>query len=156
MTELKKSVRVTKSSVTMDGEIMYLRLLAVNSRKKVPLGRVMSFENAPIPLSMFTEDGEMISCAKSQIVPCLEGLTESEKVLCIQSCDTIIYDGHACIQMMDVPQMSGTVMFEDMARQFFDCILNKSKHSNDGSSVTKLHVVFDRYLQGSIKGQTRQ
>ena len=105
---------------------------------------------------MFTEDGEMTSCAKSQIVPCLEGLTESEKVLSIPNCDAIIYDGHACIQIMDVPQMSGAVMFEDMARQFFDFILNKSKHSNDGSSVTQLHVVFDRYLQGSIKGQTRQ
>ena len=122
-----------------------------NFRKMVSLTRVMSFENTSVPLSMFTEDGKMISCAKSQIVPCLEGLTES-----IPSCDTVIYDGHVCIQMIYLPQISGTVMFEDMARRFCDFLLNNSKHSNNGSSVTQLHVVFDRYLRDSIKVQTMQ
>lgn len=98
MAGMKKSVRVKKRAVTMDGEIKYLRLLPVNSRKKVPLSRVMSIENAPIPLSMFTEDGKMISCAKSQLVPCLEGLTESENIVSIPSCDAVIFYGHMCFR----------------------------------------------------------
>ena len=38
------------------------------------------------------------------------------------SCDVIIYDGHSCIQVMDVPQISGPVMFEEMARQYIHCL----------------------------------
>jgi len=39
---------------------MYLRLLAVNTVKKVPLQRVMVFENAPVPMSIFIDDGTMV------------------------------------------------------------------------------------------------
>ena len=46
-----RSVGQTKSKpVKMNGEEMYLRLLAINSFKKVPLDRVLSFENAHVPL----------------------------------------------------------------------------------------------------------
>ncbi|MCG7875887.1 MAG: hypothetical protein N0C90_06120 [Candidatus Thiodiazotropha endolucinida] len=155
-TGMKRSVKVKKRAVTMDGEIMYLRLLAVNSRKKVPLSRVMSFENAPVPLSMFTEDGKITTFVRSQLVPCLEGLVESETINTIPKCDAFIFDGHACIQMMNIPQISEAVTFEEMASRFFAFVLKTSKLSNNGNSVAQLHIVFDRYLKDSIKGQTRQ
>ena len=40
---------------------MYIRLLAVNAIKKVPLHRVMAFENAPVPMSIFNEEGTVVS-----------------------------------------------------------------------------------------------
>ena len=53
---------------------MYLRLLAINAYKQVLLKRVMSFENATVPLSLFTDDGEMISPTKSDFMHKLEEL----------------------------------------------------------------------------------
>ena len=37
-----------------------MTLMAVNTRTKVPLQRVMSFENTNVPLSMFKEDGSIV------------------------------------------------------------------------------------------------
>ena len=60
MTEMQKTVPVQSKNVTINVEVMYLRLLAMNAFKK-SLERVLSFENAPVPLSMFSDDGSMIS-----------------------------------------------------------------------------------------------
>ena len=51
---------------------MYLRLLAINADKRVPLQRVMSFESATVSLILFTDDGEMISSTKSDLMQKLE------------------------------------------------------------------------------------
>ena len=45
MTEMQKTVRIKFNSVTFNGEVMYLRLFAMNS-----------FEQSPIPDSMFKND----------------------------------------------------------------------------------------------------
>ena len=50
MTNMQKTVKVMSKTVVMNGEVMYLRLLAVKSFKKVRLQRVLSFENAPLSL----------------------------------------------------------------------------------------------------------
>lgn len=57
MSELNKTVKVHNKNISLNGEVMYLRLLAVNAMKKVPLQRVLSFENSPVPLSIFADDG---------------------------------------------------------------------------------------------------
>ena len=54
MTEMQKTVRIQSNSVTINGEIMYLRLLGMNSFKEDPLVSVLTFENAPMILSMFS------------------------------------------------------------------------------------------------------
>ncbi|CAC5402432.1 unnamed protein product [Mytilus coruscus] len=147
-----KKVKIKKSSVIMDGEIMYLHLIAVNSRKKVPLSRVMSFENAPVPQSMFTDDGKMTACVKSQFVECLDGVCQSEKMTSLYRYNALIYDGHSVVQMLNLP--SGTVVpttFEDMAKRFFDNIFSHSRHCNNNRPVKQIHIVFDRYLEESIK-----
>ena len=58
----------------MNDEIMYLRLLAVNAINKVPLERVMAFENAPVPMSLFTEEGTMHSGDKAEFMHQLQNL----------------------------------------------------------------------------------
>jgi len=56
-TTSSKSGSRSNSSKPIDGEEMYLRLLAINAFKKVPIDRVISFENAHVPLSLFNDDG---------------------------------------------------------------------------------------------------
>ena len=53
-------------------EVTYLRLMAVNSLKNVPLQRVLAFENTPVPVSLFNEDGTLVTCKKSDFMHKLE------------------------------------------------------------------------------------
>ena len=76
MSDMIKPAKIGKKSVVMNGETMYMRLLSVNANKKVPVKHVFSFENAAVPLSLFTEDGEMITTVKSQFMHKLESLTK--------------------------------------------------------------------------------
>ena len=62
---MKQSVQVRNKKINLDCEEMYMRLLAANGVKRVPLERVMSFENAPVPLSIFNEDGTMVNLISS-------------------------------------------------------------------------------------------
>ena len=109
MTDIRRKLKVHHKDVTIDGEVMYLRLLAVNARKNVPLKRVLSFENAPVPLSLFTEDGCMTACAKSDFMHKLEELIPGDKVTAIPSCDAVVFDGHASIQMLGAPTSLGNI-----------------------------------------------
>ncbi|KAH3834577.1 hypothetical protein DPMN_107907 [Dreissena polymorpha] len=52
MASSKQEVRTRSKSIYMNEGEMYERLLAVNSYNKMPLQRVLSFENAPVPLSL--------------------------------------------------------------------------------------------------------
>ena len=48
--------------------------MSVNARKRRPLTRVMSFENAPVPLSLFNDDSSMHSSKKSDFMHRIEEL----------------------------------------------------------------------------------
>ncbi|CAC5410089.1 unnamed protein product [Mytilus coruscus] len=50
---------------------------------------------------MFTDDGKMTACVKSQFMECLEGVCQSEKMTSIDRCNALIYDGDAVIQMLN-------------------------------------------------------
>ena len=47
MKDMIKTTKLAAKQVSMNAEVMYLRLLAINASKKVPLLRVLSFENSP-------------------------------------------------------------------------------------------------------------
>ncbi len=52
-TDMAVKIKINKKSLQADSETVYLRLMAMNTKKKVPLLGVMSFENRNVPLSMF-------------------------------------------------------------------------------------------------------
>ena len=60
----KPLVKCKSKEVPIGREEMYLRPLAINSFKKVPLERVMSIENAPVPLSLFDDHGKTVAKKK--------------------------------------------------------------------------------------------
>ena len=68
MTEMKRTVTVKDKRVTINGEVMCLRLMSVNTRKKMAPRRVMSFKNASVSISSSGDDGSMHSSKKSDIM----------------------------------------------------------------------------------------
>lgn len=156
MTEMHKTVKLKAKSINMAGEIMYLRLLAINAVKRVPLQRVLAFENAPVPLSLFNEDGTMSACTKSDFMHKLEEIVTDEIKRKLEvPVDAVIFDGHAVIQALPPPPCSPLqATFLDVAKGFHSYIKGASK--NISTTVTQVHVVFDRYLENSIKSQTRE
>ena len=133
----------------MNGEDTYLRLLAINAFKKVPLDRVLAFENAHVPLSLFSDDESMMSCKKSDFLEKLENLAGSENILrSIEPPDCIVFDGMATIQMLPAPTDT-KYTYQQMGAAFWIHIFNCS------AGVSNIHVVFDRYQTDSLKSQTR-
>ena len=86
MSDMQKTVIVKAKSVVMNGEVMYLCLFAVNSLRMELLERVLSYKNAPAPLSIFNEDGSLIACVKSDFMRKLESMCET-KVTTIETTD---------------------------------------------------------------------
>ena len=145
-----KSVGQTKPKrAEMNGEDTYLRLLAINAFKKIPLDRVLAFENAHVLLSLFSDDESMMSCKKSDFLEKLENLAGSENILrSIEPPDCIVFDGMATIQMLPAPTDTKDT-YQQMAAAFWTHIFNCS------AGVSNIHVVFDRYQTDSLKSQTR-
>ena len=61
-------MRCKTKDIPMNGEEMYLRLLAVYAYKKVPLERVLAFENATVPLNIFCDNGKNVTTKKSDFL----------------------------------------------------------------------------------------
>lgn len=154
MSEMRQKVKVRNKNISINAEIMYLRLLAVNSKKKVSLKRTMSFENAPVPLSMFKEDGTMMSCVKSQFMHKLEETVPGAKITAIESCDVVIFDPHAIIQMLgNKIVQQGETCYKTTAIKFIEYII--SRCNSIGNDITEIHIIFDKYYEESIKSGTR-
>ena len=145
MSDMIKPSKVGKKNIVMSGESMYIRLVAINAHKNIPIQQVFSYENAAIPLSMFSEDGQMISTTKSNFMHKLESVSPG-KITTVQNIDAILLDGHAVIQVLKPNQMETT--FNDMAKQFMNYVVNNRTEQ-------QIHVVFDRYFSDSLKSQTR-
>ncbi|XP_053373036.1 uncharacterized protein LOC123541526 [Mercenaria mercenaria] len=148
MSQKPKRIRLESKELPINGEEMYLRLLSINSFKKVPLKRVMAFENAPVPLSLFTDSGEILSTKKADFMLKLEELVSEKVTRSVGNVDCIIYDGMAVVQMLQTVYAS-LKLYREMADAFWQFILSKS------STSTNVHVVFDSYLDNSAKSQTR-
>ena len=147
----KTFVKCKSKEVPIGREEMYLRLLAINSFKKVPLERVMSFENAPVPLSLFDDNGKMVANKKSDFMEKLEFLLDPTLIVKdIDAVDAIIFDGMAVIQMLKPVVSPVKTTYSDLASIFWSYVLNKSQ------GINTIHVVFDRYFENSLKSQTRE
>jgi hypothetical protein len=150
MGSVKSKGRFKLNTVPIDGEEMYLRLLAINAFKKVPLDRVLSFENAPVPLSLFTDDGLFMSTKKSDFLEKLENLItpNNDEFNASSIADCFIFDAMAVVQMLQ-PQSGIKTTYQMMAFSFWQYILSHSQ------GALHIHVVFDRYILDSLKTQTR-
>lgn len=116
----------------------------------MPLDRVLSFENAPVPLSLFHDDGTMTSTKKSDFLEKLENLVGPENIpRSAQDVDCVVFDGMAIVQMLQPPTGSKPT-YQQMAERFWTYIISACR------PTSHVHVVFDRYEENSLKSQTRQ
>ncbi len=93
--------------------------MAINAVKDVPLSRVMAYENAPTPASLFTPEGVMHSGNKSDFLHKLVNILPEhmQNIKEIEGCDAAIHDGHAVVQAMGKPDVTNKT-FNDMCKRF--------------------------------------
>ncbi|KAH3897357.1 hypothetical protein DPMN_021545 [Dreissena polymorpha] len=143
-----KKQKTQKSQVC--GENMFQRRLAINANKKVLAERLFSYENATVPVSMFSEEGKMIIAKKSAFMHKIEGLL-TDVLHDIEKPDTIIFDGTAIIQSIVIQSEQST--FKDMTTLFENYIVSTSRKYK---SVQQIHIIFDTYSENSLKEETRR
>jgi hypothetical protein len=135
---------------------MYLRLLAINARKQVPIERVMAYENAGVPLSIFSDEGTILSCKKSVFMQKLEGLLPDEPITSITGAHAMILDANAIVHTLKVPDgTGGEIRYTDMAASFVAYSLGMCRKTC-GDRLSQFHVVFDWYFAHSVKYATRE
>ena len=122
-----------------------MRLLSINIKKKIPLKRVRSFENPQYQsFSLFREKGSMLTATKSQFMHNIEDLLP-KRVTPVSYIDAVLFDATVVIQNQRKR------VCNDMQEQFMKYTM--SAVSKDASQI---HLVFNRYMENSIKSQTRQ
>ena len=93
----------------------------------------------------------MVTTKKSDFLEKLEKLIQPESVVrTVSEKDTFVSDGMAIIQMLQAPASVAKPMYNDMASLFWKYSLSAS------GGVQNIHVVFDRYIENSLKLQTRE
>lgn len=85
----------------------------------------------------------------------LEKLAADQNIVEINADDAVIFDGHADIQWISLPDNSvKKVTFQEMGTRFLSHIL-KSIEGMPSGGKGDIHVTFDRYLESSVKLQSR-
>ena len=150
MAEINHKVKIKNKEVNMDCEAMYMRIMAVNTRKKIPAKYVMSFENTSVPAALFKEDGSLLLPKnKAEFLHMLEGLLPAQ--VSVPTANCIIFDGHAVMRKLPFPSLNANATYRTMAEGFVNYITHIAKrHSAD-----EIHIVFDKYYPYSTKTQAR-
>jgi hypothetical protein len=137
----KKQITIG-STGTFDTELIYSRVMGLIHTRQVDLENIFEHELAPVPTSMFKENGDIRSGVKAGLKGKLQ-VEQSARILL--PAEVIIIDGCAMFWVLHWPT-SGTV--EDYINIFVEYVLKKL-HDSD------TYVVFDRYYDYSIKSSTR-
>ena len=141
----KKFVSVGTEKV-YDTTVIYSRVIGIQaSSRELDLKKVLSYELAPVPTSMFHDSGAARMCkAKSDLKKRLARETSSKVVETNQA--AVVLDGSAILWVVHWPAI-GTVV--DFVNNFKKYISNKL-HESD------VYLVFDRYRDYSTKSVTRE
>ena len=143
MSVTRKALKVGSTPV-IDTNIIYSRVLVLQQSRDIDLNKVLQYELAPVPTSMFDEDGLMrITKSKSTLKRKLQ--VEMSFRLATNP-DVTIIDGCAILWLIHWPN-KGTV--QDYVNNFVSYVSTRTNKSD-------VHLVFDRYHNYSIKSGARQ
>jgi len=152
--DMSKPMKTNKRDKLMvDSEVLFRRLLAVSKKRDVSLEQVLTHELAPVPPSLFNNDGTMRKTNKADLAKKLEANCEEVQVLepSDQHDTAYVIDGMALLQALDEAQFD---TFDDLGRTIMQKIQSLLA-SNQG--VTSVTLVFDRYdVPLSIKQLERE
>ena len=142
MAASKKHIEVGDTRV-YQAELIYSRVIGLQCSRDINMKDILEYELAPIPTSMFSENGQMrISKSKAVLK---KKLQVEHSCRTSMKADAVFIDGCAALWVMHWPS-SGTVL--DFASNFLHYITNLMQDSD-------VYLVFDRYSKPSIKDQTR-
>ena len=109
----------------------------------------MSYELSPIPYALTHHDGSLRKTTKSQLVDILEKNVEVFPHIQSTPSNTVyIMDGMAVLQMM---KSANAATFGELAVKYYDFFTSPLSTRKCKS----VHVVFDQYVENSIKSGER-
>ena len=129
-----------------DTTVIYSRVIAIQgSSRELDLKKVLSYELAPVPASMFHDSGAARMCkAKSDLRKRLARETSLRIVETNQP--TAVLDGSAILWVVHWPA-KGTVV---------DFVNNSKKYISNKLHESDVYLVFDRYRDYSAKSVARE
>ena len=145
LSEMRKSIKVGESKV-FDTELIFSRLVCLQaSSREVNLKELLAYELAPIPTSLFSENGSMRVAKSKSVLKQLLKVDVSARATRYDISRAIIY-GSAILYTIRWPS-SGTV----------GDFVTKYRHFIESKLVDKdVYVIFDRYREYSTKCTTRE
>ena len=130
----KKQIKLG-SQDCYDTDLIYSRVMGLMSSREIDLKELFSHELAPVPTSMFEDNGDMrITKSKSALKQKLQ-VEQSSHTL--SSPDTIIIDGGALLWIIQWPKQG---IIQDFVNNVLEYVFRKLEHSD-------VYAIFDRYLQ---------
>lgn len=150
MTKKVKVKAGDEKSITVHADRdLFGRLLIVANARQINLMDVLSYELSPIPCSLAHQDGSLRKNTKSHLAGIIEKLVTVVPQLQPSPENTVyILDGMAVIQMI---KSGRTATFGELAKHYFNTFTSPlSTHK-----CYCVHVVFDQYLDDSIKAGER-
>ena len=141
----RKHIKVGDTKV-YDTELIFSRVIGLQaSSREVDVKELLSYELSPVPISMFTEFGEMrVAKAKSNLKKVLQ---KEVSARCIEKqITTLVIDGCAIFYVLSWPPSSGTVG---------DLVVTYRAYIEKRPKTYDVYLVFDRYREFSTKSVTR-
>ena len=130
----------------VDHTLIYARTMCLlSSSRDINMDDVLEFELAPVPTALFNEAHEMRAVTKSALKSKLSVAHSSRKFDAVPL--IVIID--ACAMLWCIPWPAQPATISSYVAAFTTMVKKKLSESQ------VLHVVFDRYYKGSIKGATR-
>jgi hypothetical protein len=138
----KKHVKIGKDCI-FDTDLIYARVMGLMHSRDLNLENIFHHELAPIPTSMFKDNGDMrITTSKATLKTKLK---VEQSFITFQQANATIIDGCAALWVVHWPTQGTVQTYLD---GFFKYILEKLSEQD-------VYLVFDRYYNYSIKSGTR-
>ena len=144
-----KVSRGKENTIKVDRNILQRLITAYRAGRDVNLENILQHELMTIPLSLATTDGSLHSTNKSVLANILTQQVEtSANVAVDEASSCLLIDGQALVMALGKPQ--GIKTFGDFANIFTETVFKMGAKYHQ-----RIDVVFDRYLDESIKSGTR-
>ena len=131
-------------TVNADRDLFGRLLIAANARR-ISLMEVLSYELPPVPYWLSYQDGSLRKITKSVLSSIIEKEVNVAPRLPVSPLETVyILDGTAMVQMT---KSGGASTFGDLCLKYFTIFTASLSLHN----CLKSHIVFDQYIETSIK-----
>ena len=141
MNIINRKVKI-EERISFDTDLIYNRMMRLRGSREISTKCMFSFELAPVPTSMFDDDGEMKICKNKSSLK--KSLKVETPIRAAGLPEVVILDGCAILWHINWP--SGAVLHYCKA---------VSATVQQKLAISDVFLIFDRYYDFSIKSGTR-